>query len=746
MMEQNEHAEAPVDHYWATVEPQELASQMNRLVDAYLDDLELSGRLDVWRRAIRLYFGYDADGGWQNSAALSFGGEQGETVMLRANQFRSLLRSMITLVTGTRPSFTARPKTADTHAQAEARLAESILDFYISDYGLEDDTVDAAVYALLLGEGWLECRWDVNSGDPYDLETKVMPGQDEQIEANEEAEAAHASAMAIYGDNVAMAEIEGGDVAEVELPEMPELHEIETYEKIQYNGDLKFRALKPEDVIRDTFVQDLDDLQWVITRGQRNRWDLIAQFPEFREEILNAKRNMNRERLRSRVRRIKKSEDASTDLVDVYELWHVSCDALPRGRYGLMIDQTLLVDTEMPYNDLPIHSMIPSVEIDEPYGYGESWDLMALQQAYDATINTVISNHAAFGLQNIYTPPGSSLEVKDLGGGLKHVESLHKPEALDLLPSNSNSIELANMIKEIMQTISGVNDVARGEAAASQSGSALAMMATIAVQYNSGLQRAYGQMWEQVGTSLLRIFQRWASIPRTIEVAGRALIPQIREVSGSNIESVSSISVDLGNPLMRTAAGKKETADKLLQAKAITDPDIYMQVQATGRIDPLFNRPRSQRVLIESENERLMTGEPIKCLITDSHAQHIAEHTVLLNEPGTRFDDAIVSATDLHIREHTMLWAQASPLILAATGQQPPPPPPMMGMPAGGAIPGPPPAPGPNGGGGPSAEGPGMGPDMGQGGAAQQGKEPAMPQMPTNPMTGDKAPAGGAMS
>lgn len=740
----NEKATAPEDQYWATVDPDELAPQMNRLIDAYLDDLDMSGRLNLWRRAIRLYFGYDAEGGWQNSAALTFGGDQGETVMLRANQFRSLLRSMITLVTGTRPSFTARPKTADTHAQAEARLAESILDYYISDYGLEDDTVDAAVYALLLGEGWLECRWDVNSGDQHDMETRVVPGQEDVVEANRALTEEYEAALVAYDAETVDAEAQGGDPSAIDPPEPPTEKPVDTYEKIRYSGDLKFRALKPEDVVRDIFVEDLDDLQWVITRGQRNRWDLVAQFPEYKGEILNAMRSQNRERLRSRTRRMRKGDESCTDLVDVYELWHKPCDALPRGRYGLIVDETLLVDTPMPYTDLPVHPMVPSLEIDEPYGYGESWDLMALQQAYDATVNTVISNHAAFGLQNIYTPPGASLEVKDLGGGLKHVESLHKPEALDLLPSNSNSIELANMIKEIMQTISGVNDVARGEAAASQSGSALAMMATIAVQYNSGLQRAYGQMWEQVGTSLIRIFQRWASVPRTIEVAGRQLIPQIKEISGSNIENVSSISVDLGNPLMRTSAGKKETADKLLQAKAITDPDLYMQVQATGRIDPLFNRPRSQRTLVESENERLMTGEPIKCLITDDHEMHIAEHSVLLNEPGTRFDDPIVAATDEHIREHARLWAQASPLILAATGQQPPPMPPMPGMMPGQE--GPPPAPGPDGGGGPSAEGPGQGPDMGQGGAAQQGKDPAMPQMPKSPDTGERVPAGSAMS
>lgn len=731
---------APVDEYWATVDREELGAQMNRLIDAFLNDLDMSGRLDLWRRAIRLYFGYDAEGGWANSAALSFGGDAGETVLLRANQFRSLLRSMIVMATGTRPSFTARPKTADTHAQQEAVLAENILDYYISDYGLEDDAIDAAVYALLLGEGWVEVKWDVNAGDPYDVEEKVMPGQEDAVAENERLEAEYTEALAEFDRNTAGMLDRGEDPTAAEYPVRPALKPIETYDKIRYKGDIAFRALKPEDVARDIDAEDLSRLQWVIVRDLRNRWDLVAQFPEHRDAIINARNNSNRERLRARVRRVKKEDHGSRDLVEVYELWHARCDALPRGRYALMVDDVVLVDSPMPYEDLPVHPMVPSLEIDEPYGYGESWDLMALQQAYDATINTVVSNHAAFGLQNIWAPPGSNLEVRDLGGGLKHIQSLHKPESLDLLPANSISVQLMEVIQKNMQLISGINDVARGEAEASQSGSALAMMASIAVQYNSSLQRAYGSMWERVGTALLVIFQRWASVPRTIEVAGRQRIPQIREVTGKNIENVSSITVDLGNPLMRTGAGKKEAADKLLQAKAITDPDLYLQVQATGRLDPILSRPRSQITLIHSENENLMTGAPVKALITDDHKQHIAEHSVLLNEPTIRFDDAIVQAVDAHIREHTMLWAQASPVILAATDQIPPPAPvPPGGAPATPSAPAPP---GPKGGGGPPAA-----PEQfGMSGGANAGKQPNAPQMPKMPTTGERVPAGGAMT
>lgn len=715
--------------YWAAeTDDRAFAAALNERIANYTDDLQLAGRIGMWRRAIRLYFGYDADGGWSNSSAVTYGGETGETVLLRANQFRAFLRSMLTITTGSRPAFTARPKNADSRSQQEAKLAEAILDFYISDQGLEDTAISTAIFSLLLGEGWYELIWDPQKGQPWQVEERYSADDEEALQSYEQQMGEYEAALAQYD----MQEGEGpyrSPGMDGRRPEEPARPDVELMQLIRYTGDIATRALKPEDVVRDPNLERLEDLQWVMVRRLRNRWDLMAQYPEHADEIRNATRNVNRERIRTRIRRIRKNEDDS-DLVEVWEFYHKACESLPQGRYALLIDETVLLDTAMPYDEIPVYPMVPSMEIDEPYGYGESWDLMALQQCYDACLATMVSNQTAFGLANVWTTPGSNLTVKDLGGGLKHIESTVKPEPLNLLPPNSITIDLNNQILQAMQAISGINDVARGEAQASQSGSALAMMASMAVQFNSSLQRAYGRMWEQVGTGLVKTFQRWATIPRTIEVAGRLLTPQIREVQGDDIANVNSIAVEMGNPIMRTSAGKMEIADKLLAAGAIQSPEQYMEVQATGRLEPLYSRPRAQRLLINSENEALMTGKPTKALISDDHKNHIAEHASLLDEPSIRWDDALVQAIHYHIQEHTALWAQASPLILAATDQQPAP---MMG----GAPLGPPPPGGPGGGPpspGPKGNGAGGGANMPD--ASRPGGMPEQPQMPKNPLSG----------
>src|SRR5678810_765758 len=93
--------------YWA-VEPDHgrLASSMAERITRYVDACKESGRADKWRKALRLAYGRDNSG--RSSSNISFGGEVGETVEIIPNLFRSFQRSIHVLVTGSRPSMSAR--------------------------------------------------------------------------------------------------------------------------------------------------------------------------------------------------------------------------------------------------------------------------------------------------------------------------------------------------------------------------------------------------------------------------------------------------------------------------------------------------------------------------------------------------------------------------------------------------------------------------------------------------------------
>ena len=178
---------------------------------------------------------------------------------------------------------------------------------------------------------------------------------------------------------------------------------------------------------------------------------------------------------------------------------------MPEGRYVKVVAGTkaVLADGVLPYERIPLIPMRPDIEIRTGHGYSTAWDLMGPQSALDSTVSTMLTNHDAFGVQNIWTEKGSDLSVADLAGGLKHLESNTKPEVLQLTQTSEHSYKLWELILQGMERTSGINSTARGNPDANvKSGAMAALVHAMAVQYNSGLLAAHADLYERTGTSL----------------------------------------------------------------------------------------------------------------------------------------------------------------------------------------------------------------------------------------------------
>jgi hypothetical protein len=140
--------------------------------------------------------------------------------------------------------------------------------------------------------------------------------------------------------------------------------------------------------------------------------------------------------------------------------------------------------------------------------------------------------------------------------------------------------------------------------------------------------------------------------------------------------------VDMGNPLTRTTAGKVNLADALAERNMIDNPDQYIQVVTTGRLEPVIEGKQAELLLIKSENEELADGKPQIAIVTDRHDQHILEHKTVLANPDVRRDPqstAILQATLNHIQEHVNFLKTTDPVLLQLLKEQsfaPPPAPP----------------------------------------------------------------------
>ncbi|MBA57904.1 MAG: hypothetical protein CMQ40_01885 [Gammaproteobacteria bacterium] len=679
--------------YWAAKPDDEFASDLKDAIIRYYRQMDATGRSEVWRRSVRTYYGLDSEGSWRNSSAITYGGEQGELVMLRVNHYRNLIQHMLTMTTASRPSFSARAMNDDQRSLAQARIAEGLIDYYLDEYNLEHDSVRAVEFALVFGEGWLSLTWDTEKGDQYGVEQVPVTGDDG-------------------------------------LPVVDEMGMPVMRERIVYSGDISTYVSGPMDVVRDIAKRD-NTHDWLAQRMMVNRYDLMERYPDRADDIENmeAKPADSEALLFDYVNSYATTE--SEDIIPVYYFYHKPTEALPLGRFAIMAGDILLHSGRMPYSDIPIYPLIPSVQFNTSSGYSGNWDLLALSQAMDSLITTAMTNHEAFGVQNVLVPYGSDIEVNDLSGGLRMVQfnaAAGEPKPLELLSISQHTYQMMGQITEMMETLSGVNSVARGNPEKNlDSGAALALVHSMAIQYNNGLQRSYGRMMEKAVTGLVRMLQQYASTPRLAEVLGANERPNLIEFTGDDIASVRRVKVDLSSPLLRTAAGRVQLADRLLERQAITAQQ-YLDVVATGRLNPILDGPRAELSLIKSENDLLSNGVEVRATPMDNHRLHIQEHKVILADPELRFNDELVGVILSHIKEHVRM-AQEHPEIMLLTGQEPVPgselPPEQGNVPEGAA-----PAMG-----GPDEE------------AAALGEDPTrakMPEMPKNPLTGQRYnPQGG---
>jgi hypothetical protein len=618
-----------VDEYWATESD---LGTLGRTIKAKRDDYagstQATRRQELWRRAACLYWGVDPDGSFRNSQAINFGGEAGERVDIRGNIFRAFVRQIIVMATGSRPSFSCRAVAYDASTTEAVTLGNAWCD-KVLDGGVEMSLRDAATYAALFGEGWIATLWDEAAGR--------LVGYTE----------------------------DGREVR---------------------SGDLLMQSYRPDQVVRDVDCVDSQH-DWVIILRLHSRWDLVARFPQHREAILAETEAIAVPLFATPGSGLGTAVNARTgngrvgltDRVIVQEMYHRPTATLPAGRQTWTVGTTVISDGPNPYKRLPIRCMRTSIEPTGAFGYGESWDLMALQQAFDSVLTQIVTTRENFGLANVFIQQTDDLDPEVVSSGMRIIRSNSAPTLVDL---TGDAVEKGNnaltLIRGIMQQLTGLNDATLGDTGSSASGTALATMHQLAAQFNSSNQAAYATLFEGTMTDALRCLQQFCTDEQMIHVAGKNRVGMVKRFKAESLECLDGIKVELGSAAMRTTAARQEAANQLLAAGVLTTPDSYISMMATGRVEPATEGPRAAEALCERENEMLLNGQPVAALVTDDHAAHIRHHKAAADDPIVREDDGRVGNLLAHIQEHAALWMEASQnpvgvTMLVATGQQPSP-------------------------------------------------------------------------
>lgn len=668
--------------YFATIPSDELCNDLMHKQDTYYNWLMVSGRLGRWRMAFDTYYGQRDQ---HRSSYVTAAGEKGELSFLMANEYRNLIQHLLVLCTQNRPSIECATVNTDRASQDQAILGKQLLDSYRKEGGLDRYSKNAIEVALIMDLSWAFTEWDVTRGQP------IRPdGQ-------------------------------GGIVTE---------------------GDIYCRIRTPLDVTFDYTADTGQEQEWVMVRDLVNKYDMAAQYPEKAEDLVGVSRDRTRDSMyRFGDQALYGFNYIDSPLIERFTFFHKKSPAMPNGRmYQFINSKCWLFDGPLPYRNIPGRRCCPSEMIASAMGYSNTNDLIGLQDVMDALVSSAVTNMTSAGINNIWCKPNANIDFEQLSSGMNYIESEDKPEVLMLNKLSPEWFTLTNWVVSRMEAYSGVNSVARGNTEGKDfSGAAMALLQSMAIQFNSGLQQSYNQIVEDINNDALAELQDFAKEERVSLLAGEDGKYMLKNFSAASLDKIKRVYCRQANSMQDTTAGKMVILKDLMSIpNCIKSPDQYLKVLQTGQLEPAIDDDSIKLAMIKEENEALSHGQQRQPIAYHDHPRHFKAHVAKMDMCS---DDPIAVKTIAdHLMLHMQVWPTGDPNILQALGIPPMiPPPPQAGevSPQGNE----PTNHAPPQHGAPPHGGPGIEPPpQAAGGPAPH---PAnMPSLPTNPLTHQQAPGG----
>lgn len=633
----------PEDYYFANAPIDEIGDQLMQRVETYYIFLNATGLMNLWRRSFAFFYNSARLGGRINPV-----GKKLELQSISMDDYPNLLRNILVLTTSQMPGMQTMCSNGDEKTLEQNKISQQVLDYETRTHRVNDYIVQSAEDALWAGEGFIYKGWNPNLGE------EVAP------DANPDTLA----------------------------PEMG----ADGQQKTLHVGDWEFENLTCLDVIRDVDALSYTGCQWVITRRFRNKWDLIAQYPQFQDEIQRASWALT-DRRNSK---FGYSAANHRDLVPTFEFFHDKTIAVPMGRQTLFLDSdTVLFDGPLAYGSRPVYRCSYAELRNNPFAWTVGFSLLPLAEANNRLTSTLLTNVATFGVTRVLNPRGANISLQALSENLAIIDytptgpSGGKPEVLNMSnPITKETGDLLKFINTKMETYVSIPGSMRGQAPKEEmSGAAMAMQASVALQFSAGFQKSIIKTLEDVGTGMVQDLKAFASAPRQALIVGKMDQGYMQSYSQKDFDGIDRVVVAASNPLLNTTAGKVNLADQLLQNGMLPQGEAgamkYIQVMNQGKLEPETQALQATYMAIQTDKELLLAGKMPMIQLSDNHPLMMQEVNVLNYNPIIRGNPDLGNLVRQYIAAHFQQWLQMPPLLAAALGIQPPPPQGMPGQPGG---------------------------------------------------------------
>lgn len=542
-------------------------------------------------------------------------GDDGALISMAINHYRSLVRHKLALNTAQRAAWDPQARTSGAEAMKQVRLTRSICDYYWTAKRFDQRNYDQAELMEIAGVGFCVQGWDYNAG-------------------------------------------------------------------LGAQGDVWAQTIAPWEMCHQDVRNYLDCRYWIFVRWE-SRWDWVARLAKYQPEQARRLAALDVDDMFTcGVKTLRPDQSRSeTDQIPLLYVYANASTSCPHGRLAIVAQSDLtLVDTPMPYGPVaPVSRMCAAEYAGTSKPLANSWSMLPLMDGLYVAVTAVMTRLDFGAIPDVVITEDTEFEQGDLGG----LNLLRVPEGTTMLPTLVDALQIPTVLPELikflvatMEAMTGINSVTRGQPDANiTSGSMAALIQAMASQYNSAEDRAYNMALEELGTQLITIVQRLAGEGLLVSIAGEDERWAIKSFKAEDLNQIQRVAVKVVPAILKTLGGKMEIADKFLNAQPplIKHAQEYFAVLETGSLSPMFKGPVDELTMVNSENERLRSGEPVFVLFTDNPYLHIQHHKCEL-DTDARDDPAYAERVLKHIQEHYDVAAdmsRKSPDMCVAMGWQP---------------------------------------------------------------------------
>lgn len=583
----------------------------------------------IFRNITAYYSTLIAPSGWDTS--LVYAGEQGELVKMQIPVSRTLIKQYCALLTKQRQYYECLTDVNDSNPQVTARLGKALCNHIVEKQRIDEKLEKVTERGNVIGSAYMSCVWDLDKGSNY------SPNNAQGIEKS---------------------------------------------------GDINIQTHDFWDVVYDWSIEDWGEMPWVLLMRPKNRWDLVARYPEMKDAILSAPSVRESRQLMSNFNFLVKYDNP--DMIYLKEFYHTPTSAVPYGRVLKYVGSDAILEDqrENPYGCLPVVPFIFEKIATTSLGYPLYSSLLPCQELYDHSASVLATNQSAFGVQAVLCPKGANMSAETMAGlnfiyyEPQNAEGGGKPEPLQLTSTPAEIPNFMQILDKKMGDLSMITDTLRGSPPANvTSGEMVATLSMSALDFLSGPAKVLALGMEQVMNLGLKCYKLFASVEQIIDVVGDGNIAYVQTFKSDDLKALRQVKVRTQNPLMSSVTGRMMVADSFAAKGVGVDPRKLISIFEGVPLENVFEPTLTTNTSVQQEISMLLRGENVIPGEYENHPVFIAEYLQLISNPYVKARSELLEPILFLFNERVKFEMMMDPVKKALLRGQPLPPPPPPGAP-----------------------------------------------------------------